>query len=97
MLNPTLRSPLAQLFATVIARDEMARAIDFAQLQATVSKRAAEHLRNEALAHAVSCIEVCEASGIEYDDKTLSHNIEGNFPDLDLDACDEIAWSALTK
>lgn len=91
------QSPLGQLFATVIARDEADRAIEFAALQARLSSNHRRRLRDEAMAHALSCIEACDAQGIEYDEETLSHNVEGNFPDLDIDECDEVAIAAIAK
>lgn len=46
-----------------------------------------------AMGYALSCL----ATRGGWDEETLSHNIESNFPDLDLDDCDEIAATALAK
>lgn len=46
---------------------------------------------DEAKAHAQDCIESCDGWTIE----TLSNNIESNFPEIGMDACDEIAEEAL--
>lgn len=48
-----------------------------------------------ARAHAAQCVDVCRAQGIPHDAETLSHNIEGNYPDLTMDECDAIAEAAL--
>lgn len=85
-------SPLQQMFATIIAQDESARAIEFAQLSA-ISEHAAD-LR-EAFDWARFCIDECTAKGIAFDEETLSHNVESNFPDLSLDDCDDITAEAL--
>lgn len=45
----------------------------------------------EAVEHAHSCIDVCKAQGIEYDEETISHNVQSNFPHLDEDTCDSVA------
>ena len=87
-------SPLAQLFGSVVASDEAARAIGFAQLQAKASKAA---MVLAAFKHAVDCIDACKAQGVDYDEETLSHNIEGHFPDLTIDECDDVAAMALNK
>lgn len=96
-MNKQQASPLGRLFAQIIAENEADRAIDFARLQAIASNSAARQMRADAMKHAAACIETCDAQGIEYDEETLSHNIESNFPDLDLDACDEIASTAIAK
>lgn len=48
-----------------------------------------------ARAHAAACVETCRAEGIAFDAETLSHNIEGNYPDLTMDECDAIAEEAM--
>lgn len=50
---------------------------------------------DEAAAYAAESLVACEASGVAYDCDTLSHNIESNFPDLDLSECDLIADQAI--
>ena len=85
-------SPLAQLFASVIARDETERAIDFARLQASSSRA---QMRRDALKHAQDCIYSCTSQGIDFDEETLSANVESSFPELSIEECDEIATSAL--
>jgi hypothetical protein len=89
-----MQSPLAQLAREVTAHDEAQRATGFAKLQAAASARS---LRDEALEYARSCIDACEAAGVEYDADTLGHNVETNFPSLDPDKCDEIAADAIAK
>jgi hypothetical protein len=92
-----MRSPLAQLAREVTAHDEAQRATGFAKLQATATAASARSLRDEALEYARSCIDACEAAGVEYDADTLGHNVETNFPSLDPDKCDEIAADAIAK
>lgn len=86
-----MKSPFALAVQSIAAADEADRAIDFARLQ---SVAADTQMRDDAMRHALQCIDVCEAQGIEYDEETLAFNIQSNFPDLDLDACDEIARKA---
>lgn len=45
----------------------------------------------EAFTHALSCINACDG----WCEETLSHNIESNFPELDLDECDDMANMAI--
>lgn len=47
--------------------------------------------QEEATKHAKQCLASCSG----WDEETLSHNIESNFPGLDLDVCYEIAGMAL--
>ena len=49
--------------------------------------------RDEAERHAVECLAACDG----WDEETLSHNIESNFPELDQDECDEIASASIAK
>lgn len=89
-----LSSPLAQLFSGVVASDEASRAIGFAKLQAKASRA---QMKRDAHEHALSCIDACEAADIEYDSETLSANIECNFPELEIEECDDIASAAIAK
>jgi hypothetical protein len=66
---------------------------DLAEDQA--ERVAALFMRQDAREHARQCIEACEAAGIEYDEETLGHNIESNFPDLSANVCDNIAHAAI--
>jgi hypothetical protein len=52
-------------------------------------------MRVEALRYARSCVDACDAAGVEYDEDTLSNNIESNFPELSLDDCEGVASLAL--
>jgi hypothetical protein len=93
-----MQSPLAQLFSGVAARDEADTAIEFAGLQSRVSIQAAKQMRSDAMDHALSCIDACDAAGVYYDEETLGHNIESAFgEDLSADECDEIARAAIAK
>ncbi len=47
--------------------------------------------QEEAFEHAKQCL----ASYSGWDEETISHNIESNFPGLNLDVCDEIAAMAI--
>lgn len=78
-------SPVAVLVKAIVAVDEADRAIKFAQIQ------------RDAVLHAIQCIDTCDAHGIAYDEETLAFNIESNFPELNLDECDEVAHEALRQ
>jgi len=82
-----VKSPVAVLVKAILAVDEADRAIEFVQIQA----------RRDAVLHAIQCIHTCGSQGIAYDEETLSCNIESNFPNLNLDECDEIAHEALRQ
>ena len=53
--------------------------------------------RNAAALHAAESINACQERGIAYDQETLSHNLESNFPDLARDDCDAIAAAAIEQ
>lgn len=46
---------------------------------------------DDAMAHALACLDSCPG----WDHETLSHNLESNFPELELDDCDSIAEAVL--
>ena len=90
-----MQSPVAVACATLAAADEADRAVGFASLQARATASDTRRMRVAALAHAIDCIEACQASEIEYDRETLSHNVECNFPELSIEECDDIANRAI--
>ena len=92
-----MQSPLAQSVQAFSAADEASRAIGFAQLKSRATVSDQEQIRRDAMAHALSCIDACDAEGIRYDAATLADSIEESFPDLDLDECDDIARAAITQ
>ena len=92
-----MQSPLAQSVQAFCAADEGSRAIDFAQLQSRATVCDQEQIRRDAMEHAMSCIDACDAEGIPYDAETLSFNVETCFPDLSLDECDDIARAAIAQ
>ena len=96
-MNAAQHTPLAHLFGQLIAQDETDRAIEFASLQARFTAAESRRVRIEAIEHARQCIDTCESQSIEYDAETLSLNIESNFPELDIDDCDDIARAAIAK
>ena len=92
-----MQSPVALACATLAAADEANRAVGFASLQARATACDIRRIRVAALAHAIDCIDVCQASDIDYDRETLSHNVECNFPELCIEECDDIADRAISN
>ena len=90
-----LQSPVALAVQALTTADEADRAIGFARLQCAQTVGVRAQMRDEAMLHAVRCIEACDAQGIAYDEETLSFNVETGFPDLHPDECDEAARKAL--
>ena len=64
-------------------------------LAATEALVALELQRIEAYRHARNCIDACQSHGIEFDEETVSHNVECNCPDLSIEECDAIAHRAV--
>ena len=52
-------------------------------------------MRADAYAHAIRVIAVCQASEIDYDEESISANVECNFPELSVEECDDIANRAI--
>lgn len=87
-----MRSPLAVACAAFASADEASRAVDLAQLRARATSVERQQLLTDAMAHANDCIAARDGWCVE----TLGHSIQSAFaPDLDADACDEIARVAL--
>ena len=76
-----MQSPVALAIGAIIATETAADAMALQRI--------------EAYRHAVQCVESCVACDIEYDEETISHNVECNFPDLSADECDAIAHRAI--
>lgn len=85
-------SPVAAAIGAGCASDAANAAIEFAKAQATASSKT---VCSEAFAYALECISACESQDIDYDSETLSHSIECQFPELDIDECDDIAVDAI--
>ena len=90
-----MQSPVAVACATLAAADEADRAVGFASLQARATASDTRRMRADAYDHAISCIEVCRASEIDYDEESISANVEDNFSELSSDECDAIAHRAI--
>lgn len=91
-----IQSPLAQSVQAFCTADDANRAIEFAQLQSRATECEQEQIRRDAMKHALSCIDACDAQGINYDAATLSDSIEEGFPDLLPDDCDAVARKAIS-
>jgi hypothetical protein len=81
-------TPLEILFDRVVAQDETGRCVSFASLRAAADDA---QLKRDAYDHALECLDACGG----WDEETLAHNIESNFPDLDPIRCGDIAYLAL--
>lgn len=91
----SLGSPVAVAVQTFCAADSADRAVAFAQNQARATEVEKKRVLEDAMAHASSCIDACNALGVEWDEETLTFNIESNFPELNDDECEEISIKAI--
>lgn len=94
------KTPLSQAFSQVIAHDEVSRSIDLSRLESLPSVTLhiqLQQIRQAAAAHALDCIDACRASCVEFDQDTVSYNVQCHFPELEFDECDDIADAAISK